>query len=440
MPPKLPGFYYDEERKKYFKIVKTGQATSASSDYSISAVENTKRLKKREHRSRRDEKRHIRKRTPVPRMDRVVLPRHSVHVTDRDTVQTQVQRYLHCREMGSLLPGVQNRLESRALGSLIRLTATEQVGQVSGRDNVTCLALDDANGDVFAGRTGGIVNAIRRGSSLIRESYIRQMPDAAASNVVGVNYNPDNRFLWSVSTEGESGSTIRGGISDDDYSDSVFYNMRQMTRLQLWGGKTAFSCAQSARGTMLLGLNGQIMALEGDPGMQSHAEVDLPSDALAVCFQGERTVLAGCRDGRIRQVDLRAQSVSTWYRSPTTVTNVAATDNLVVCSGLKGVVTVFDQRNVTQSLWTAPYKNYSTLRHGFAVDPSGRLVMVANDDRTVQLFNLAGGEENWGGKTASLVSGVSGETFSSNVSSIRWSEWGVVAAGGTDLYFMSVLA
>ncbi|AOW05228.1 hypothetical protein B0I72DRAFT_13564 [Yarrowia lipolytica] len=439
MPPKLPGFYYDEERKKYFKIVKTGQATSASQDYSISAVENTKRQKTRERKFHRTEQRHVRKPT-APKIDKIVLPKHSVHVTSRDTFHTQLQRYLHCREMGTLQPGFQSRLESRALGSLIRVTDVEQVGQVSGRDDVTAIALDEENGDVFTGRASGIVNAVRRGSSLIRESYIRRIPDnGTIGTVIGINYNPRTRFLWSLSQGMHS--VLCGGISEDTYNDSLFYDLHSMTRLQLWDDKCVFSCAQSPEGDILLGLNSQIQTFTGTAGLHRLHAIDMKSDATSVCYEQEQVVFAGCRDGNLRQIDLREDRKGKRVRSPfrisSPVTNIGAQGNFVACTGLQGVVTVFDRRIEKQSLWTASYKNDCTFRHGFALDPSGRLMMVANDDQTVQLFNLAGGEENWGGSAANLVSSVNGHRFADNLACIRWTEGGVVAGGGTNLYFMS---
>lgn len=428
MPPKLPGFYYDEERKKYFKIVKTGQATSASQDYSISSVENTKRQKTRERKFRRTEQRHVRKPT-APKIDKIVLPKHSLHVTNRDTVHTQLQRYLHCREMGTLQPGFQSRLESRALGSLIRVTDVEQVGQVSGRDDVTAIALDEVNGDVFTGRASGIINAVRRGSTLIRESYIRRIPDnGTIGTVIGINYNPRTRFLWSLSQGMHS--VLCGGISEDTYNDSLFYDLHSMTRLQLWDDKCVFSCAQSPEGDILLGLNGQIQTFTGTAGLHRLHAIDMKSDATSVCYEQEQVVVAGCRDGNLRQIDLREDRKGKRIRSPfrisSPVTNVEVRDNYVACTGLQGVVTVFDKRSEKQSLWTASYKNDCTFRHGFALDPSGRLMMVANDDQTVQLFNLAGGEENWGGSAANLVSSVNGHKFADNLACIRWTENGIV--------------
>lgn len=433
MPPKLPGFYYDEERKKYFKIVKTGQATSASSDYSISAVENSKRRKKRETKFRRTEQRHVQKH----KIDKILLPKHSIHVTSRDTIHTQLQRYLHCREMGTLQPGFQSRLEGRALGSLIKVTKVEQVGQVSGRDDVTAIALDEEHGDVFTGRASGIINAVRQGSSLIRESYIRRIPDnGTVGTVIGVNYNPATRFLWSLSQGMHS--VLCGGISEDTYQDSLFYDMHSMTRLQLWDDKCVFSCAQSGQGEILLGLNGQIQTFSGTAGLHRLNAIDIKSDATSVCFEQEKVVLAGCRDGNIRLFDLRQTSkrIKTPFRIPSPVTNTGVSGNHVACTGLGGVVSVFDKRAEKHPLWTASYKNDCSFRHGFALDPSGRLMMVANDDQTVQIFNLAGGEENWGGSAANLVSAVNGHRFADNLACIRWTERGVVAGGGTNLYFM----
>ncbi|ODQ65964.1 hypothetical protein NADFUDRAFT_41948 [Nadsonia fulvescens var. elongata DSM 6958] len=121
----IPGFYFDAERKKYFKILPTGSATSSgSSNYSIAAVEEKKRSDKRQ-KSLED----IDKKLQASKIQESFVfakPRTSRNVrtslrptTINETPDGHLKRYLYLRELIPRSSGRDLRMRQRlSIGGL----------------------------------------------------------------------------------------------------------------------------------------------------------------------------------------------------------------------------------------------------------------------------------------------------------------------------------
>ncbi|KAK9471823.1 uncharacterized protein V1510DRAFT_437085 [Dipodascopsis tothii] len=146
----------------------------------------------------------------------------------------------------------------------------------------------------------------------------------------------------------------------------------------------------------------------------------LHSDVLALEYAGE-TLLAGLRNGGVVRLDAREPQAQTAVQHRSSVTHLTALrGTYVLAAGLANSLALYDTRfakpgghGTRPVLWYPQYVNEHTLDHGYAVNPAGTVVAVAGQDRVVRVYSI------WDGG-GPLPAAVSGQPFDADVRALAW--------------------
>lgn len=366
----LPGFYYDAERRRYFRITNTGNASAQGmAAYSTSSVESQRR--KRARTAANDKQVHSNKPSPP---------------------SFTVNQLRLMEPLGSFGP-LGGRLESRAeatLKSKLRLRAERELESGS---SPTTMTGGDENG-LFVGFSCGTLKYVPANG---QQSDV--LIDKKGSAISGLNYGGGGILSGTTLGSHEGSGTVNVWLLDEISMSSgqLFTPSRPET---FWS-----SHCSGDKSLLVAGGVGKVWLFDmARAGLDYDRVVKIgsKSDVLAVASCGDfhgfdrNEVVCGTRPGKVMHLDIRDRSKpSSWsHGSGVThvqhVTNIGNAGKYIVVSGFQDRCGVYDTRFTSKMVAQYPqYRNYSTAAHGFSIsDPvmdqpssANRYAAIGCDDK-----------------------------------------------------------
>ncbi|KAA6409998.1 MAG: hypothetical protein FRX48_06612 [Lasallia pustulata] len=431
MQPQIPGFYYDEEKKKYFNIMAYHIAPQGAK-YSQDEVRMEREVEKKRKRTAEFSQRQLRAR--IQHSSILKHPLGGVAALNR--------------EVGY---GMQSKsdLQTRVWAS--GLEPKVLLGEAALSTQITAFAMDPSTRGIVTGLSGGIdvVHQLRSwvkhkmpcGLSMYHENHSRTLTHNLGSQITSINISPSRVLL--ATTQGAATSPCiyltkfiepqtswseMSAIPTWPWLDAgVSILLRPTSQVTLWASAAQPSSSPTST-KFAIGTSSSIMLVDEAQGSWSADEVCASAtDILAVDWLDENVVVAGGRDGTVRLWDARSRGKTTRLQFPSCISQVKAINgSRVVVAGLQDNLHLYDLRfassprrtmhglisrsrdrpssssRTTRMLSQTPtnpylsypdYTNSSQPFLGFDVSENRGLVAAATEDCTVRMYGL------WTGKS-----------------------------------------
>ncbi|KAK7535724.1 hypothetical protein IWX49DRAFT_580667 [Phyllosticta citricarpa] len=415
-PPTLPGFYYDPEKKKYFKIQKNHHAPPGSK-YSQDAVNKQETLSKK------------RKREGFEKAQR------EAQTVKRSPMLTNSASWTLTRELQGLQSDSNSRAKALASvfeanfflelhdywyrrihpSNVIRSFDYDALGLtlitgISGRDK--CLASTFVDPHLALRDGEGIYRNINGPKST--PSWHRRTLIATHSDVSSVTVGPNRTLLYTTlggpSTAEVHLSSLNAHLpSRDDDRDYVdwYVSMGPHEPDTIWTS-TANTFVKD-KDIFTVGTSSKVVNIENsEDGVQykafsayrrdQHDEKD--DDALALEWLSPNVLASGFRSGNIVLYDLRTRASALRLSHPSSVIGIRRGDSesRLVVAGLRNNMNLYDLRmagpyerkNRSKSVFRFKYSNEYTVSSGLDVHPDSGVVAAAQG-RRVQLYSIKDG-------------------------------------------------
>ncbi|KAK9386289.1 hypothetical protein V1515DRAFT_150886 [Lipomyces mesembrius] len=461
MQPVIPGFYYDEGKRKYFKILPNAASGGSSAFYTSDVV--NKRIKNENSQSKHGNERadKVTSATLDTPISALHAAGHSRSMRNAGRVYySSVIRATHLTEMGGCVTsrGCRRNLEVGAFVGGLRPTTTLWKYARTDMNILTCMDIrKNAQGldRLWVGNVYGIYKEYSVARCLQEPSYSVDMttPFAEFSGPItsitktdsfGVitaetlNQDDFNAMLWTPSTT-TAGSTL--------------YRIHRF-RTDM---EARCSAASAESYKMTIGGSDRISAYQSGPAeFRSISSYRLPSDVFTVEFLQPHTFLAGLRDASVRIVDTRIparerqQPVALWHASAITKMKIVKEAYLML-AGLEDSLALYDlrfakaqeqpgcssqhyQHSNQQQKWVKQHKgrshpvmkyegyvNEHVFDHGFDISNDKRILAVADQTCAVKLYSV------WTGNQ--LRSPLSGHKFQLVPRALKWNDARVTKGG-----------
>ncbi|KAI9823337.1 MAG: hypothetical protein M1832_002561 [Thelocarpon impressellum] len=399
MPRPIPGYYYDEEKKKYFKVL-PHHVAPAGAAYSKENVKKQAQDSKRKREANQD-------RSTRPRVQRSRVLQHALAGrVGLERELGQAPRFDASRSGAG--EAYASGLEGR---HLLELEGSE--------DEITTFTRDPLTGGIFAGvknsSTFSLVSAVPRTEASASPARLRTV-FAPQSAVTSVNIGP-TRTLVSTCLGDRSEATINltklvgpDQIVDNWLDVGVHVILRPHARTSVWTS----ACAPRS-GTIAVGTGAGVILIHETPSAfapqpaslgslsdWANRSIPAPSDVLAIEFLTDAVFLAGMRDGAVESLDTREpRKRALAIRHPSAVTHVRRVDeHRVVVNGLESSLRLYDLRYAhppsprpaylfpTQPVLVYEHVNEYQVSLGCDVDADTGLLAAGREDGSVQLFGL----------------------------------------------------
>ncbi|KAL1636919.1 hypothetical protein SLS56_001016 [Neofusicoccum ribis] len=399
-PPELPGFYYDRERKKYFKIQPTHRLPLGAK-YSTDAV---KREQAENNKRKREEEHEIRVRTQTVK---------------RSSVLPHPGAWNIKLELYGLKADPNARAKALASGFQADTFVDPKVQWAShvSRDlGVRCFDYD--------AETRTLITGVEDKHHLLLSTFVdpnlssrRITPkwhqrdfQALTSTVSSVHITPHRRVV--VTTRGSS-SPAEIQISSLRFQESVLDRVYMDSTVNLTPNShtTIFASApnpfSSGPEIVAVGTLGSVIRLEEGPSSWAGTTAfekgpnKRPDAALALQWLGPHSLSAGFRSGDIVLYDARSKGHKTRLQHLSSVIGIKRGDHdsQLVVAGLKSTMCLYDLRMIKDHKATRPvfrfqdYENSYTEASGFDVHQLSGLVAAAQENGYVQLYSLKNGSK-----------------------------------------------
>ncbi|KAA8895709.1 WD40-repeat-containing domain protein [Sphaerosporella brunnea] len=386
MAAQIPGFYYDTEKRKYFRLL-PHHAAPTSSFYSASTVEAAAREKQRAEELREETSaRQKRKRHAPLKSDAYV-------------------RATLFRELGH---GAKE--EDRRLIYAAGLRGQNVFETEPGR-KITALAADSAGQAVVVGTSAGDVRVMpieEDEEGVLKVNHARVMPLVHShSAVTSISLSPERHLLATFMGERHPPTIYLTSLANPS-SVGIEHQIHSHNRA-IW---TSSSSPNSE--CFVLGTSTSAIHLVPHQHVIQHTEYRMKSDVFATCFlpsSSAPTFLAGSRDGDIRLYDVRTSSQARpdiTLRHGSTVTHIRALSEVgVIVNGLQRVANYdirfphprspssgFAQATRAMRVYDKATRDKEfMIGRGFDVDMERGIMAVADHEHWVNLFSVDTGEK-----------------------------------------------
>nr|CAG8448432.1 4541_t:CDS:2 [Entrophospora candida]CAG8523726.1 3231_t:CDS:2 [Entrophospora candida] len=387
LPREIPGYYYDEERDKYFKI-------SPNSNFGSSHLHSSESISKRKKELEQEKKKNDIKRL-----------RH--HHVPQNTIT-----YLLERELKPMKSNFRKGQE--AMVNSLKSISTIQ-GTSSQNHDITDFQIHKYKNTIYLGNLGGTVGQIKFQCSSescheLSRTYIAML----TSEITSINLFDKNFLIYtSLGNDLSPGVLHVGGIiplSDDEsiieLSPNVIYNSKST----IWT-----STYSELDKSIALGTSKKVVVLQGlDMPIYRLSQFKTGSDVFSVDFDKNRPSIlyAGCRDGQLRIFDIRSSyRKNSFYGEGPVIKQSSPICHLkqigswyIITDGMDGSLSLWDIRkdqNGNNSNTRSPSRspvmefkgnvNSNNMRMGFAVNSNETIVSVAGQDKRVRFYSLSTG-------------------------------------------------
>ncbi|KAK9249353.1 hypothetical protein V1506DRAFT_3950 [Lipomyces tetrasporus] len=464
MQPVIPGFYYDEEKQKYFKILPNAAGGGSAAFYTTDRV--NKRIKNGDDvQQSRDGNSCATKMTPpvstYTATTALHAAGHSRSLRNAGQVYySSVIRAQHLTEMGGPVTsrGGRRNLEVCAFAGGLRHAITLWKNARTDMNILTCMDIrKDTQGldRLWVGNVHGIYKEYSVARCLKEPSYSVDMttPFAEFSGPITSITKTDSFGVITAETLAQDDFNVMLWTPSVTTAASTIYRIHRF-RADMEARCSAAS-AESCK--MAIGGSDRILAYQSGPA--EHRLISsyrLPSDVFAIEFLQPNTFLAGLRDGGVRIFDTRIpakgrlQPVALWHASAITKMKLVKGDYLMV-AGLEDTLALYDLRFAKvkdqpglasqryqhpdqQHKWVKQYKgrsrpvmkyegyvNEHVFDHGFHISNDERILAVADQTCRVKLYSL------WTGNQ--LRTPLSDKKFHLVPRALKWSDARVTKTG-----------
>ncbi|KAI4212045.1 MAG: hypothetical protein LQ351_005227 [Letrouitia transgressa] len=432
MPPELPGFYFDQERNRYFKIQPHHVAVKGTG-YSQQEIEEAmERLQAKQALAAQNvlnQPEPKRRRLNVAIQRAPILQRPCGMSLQREVMADQ-RRFMGTR--ASLwADGLEQRkflgLEER-ITHLVRDHATKTLCFVTDSSTLQpsrypVFACTPLATELEGGKKEYHIQSMRHRPKspissfclspcrvLLSTTYgaiTDQCPEASPT-LVASHLTPANQYL-SALEQWENGSPTRewGRGSPDlqskhlkRFDEGPVVGLKFRTQCSLWDSAAG---PQTDDLVVAIAIDGSISQYKG-PELQFDCmgPIGSKSDALSVDYQDHNVILSGYRNGLVRLWDTRSQASTIRLQHPSSVAHARAmTGHRIAVAGLSNQLCVYDLRYTERysldavtkpSLWFSEHKNMATLRPQLGFDVHQNLVAAATDDNSLHIFDTVSGQ------------------------------------------------
>ncbi|KAI9883848.1 MAG: plasma membrane H+-ATPase [Watsoniomyces obsoletus] len=331
-PGEIPGFYYDEEKKKYFKILRNHLAPP-DAPYSRESIKQKARETKRQKKTER----HNPPSTPIrpspilhhPLGGAIGLLRETVPQTPHELLVTRSRAYAACLTNGS------------------RITLDPCV-------EITALACDPLTGAIYLGSKGTMMSYVdrcKRSSS--NANWVMRMVGACGNDITSLVVQPGRTVRYTTRTE-PSGAQPLVQVLDllkvVDGFDYLTSNYIYEPSWEFWA-----STMHPTVDTYAIATSAGVLCVDTLYPIPPGRSYMTPSttDVFAVEFLSEWTLAAGMRDGGIMIIDRRVGVPNPVpppidIQHPGSITHIRSVDGVqMVVNGLEHSLNMYDLRFAT---------------------------------------------------------------------------------------------
>ncbi|KAF2792007.1 hypothetical protein K505DRAFT_376341 [Melanomma pulvis-pyrius CBS 109.77] len=440
----IPGFYFDSEKKKYFKIQQSQHAPPPESKYSHDNIAKEKKKEEEETIHAKHWKQR-RRQTIIRSSARNLLSQASL---DREIGHRRGSSYVRNVWPGAIASGFQFRtiVSDWSVSHFDRDPIRKTLYIVKGEASIQCRR---PNGNPRIPISSRHEDDEELLSPL--NTYTFQPWDTLArltSSVSSLNYLPGSGALCATTFGMSRPPVIYLTDPNSDVPGEV-YSPRNCNTV--WGSaprplsfpplsSTNSIPATSTEYVAVGASSAPMLFTRGDSGTWTHKTIlNLSSDIFALEWLSENTLALGCRNGKIHIYDIRANGESHILTHPFPISQLRRGDDFtrLVCSGLQNTCVLYDMRMgrrsaaaprrpppqqetkrlirnlkrkrshlpYSQPRFTQPvlhfrHSNTDDLELGIDVHPGLGLVAAAQEDASIRVSNL------WTGKTVRVFGAV----------------------------------
>ncbi|KAJ3166039.1 hypothetical protein HDU88_003582 [Geranomyces variabilis] len=423
----IPGYYYDAEKNRYFKIL-PNKSGSSSNQYTVGAIKEKEAAVEREHVAA----------TFRQKQREQLLPRKRNQPT---YLHTHLSSFLRERESSpflfqtSELPQKARAMESMMKYLRVRSTLKDAGGQFEGAGfvmqsgDITDFQVHPFLNEVCVGRTDGSVRLLKFQSSAAEDGappVIEQSTSLLAqqevSEITSITWGHCERGGTSTvvaTTLGEGGRP--GSVHAFRYRSPMDGRMFDLDPLsyRLVTSKMSVFCSavnsqQANQGecVIAIGTEGKAVVIKdwedrNGGTVLRHIPISDKSHVLSQEFDETGTLLFnGCRNGRIHNCDLRERvTSSTFNLSPgqgdvtftgshrsSVCTLKAISSNRLVSAAMNGSIYMWDLRNTRSPLLELAGQVNTHTKVNFAIDDYESTLVAAGEDRYMRTWSLRTGD------------------------------------------------
>lgn len=370
--PPLPGYYYDPDVNRYFKLPPSGTVMYKKYQEVLKKIAE-KEQKQQEETKQREEKERIDRGVNISILSSKYKSPLST-IMRRETGSSQRPKEFMAKSLGSLFKRIERRYRF-----------PWPLGDTECYDMISV-----ANGE-------RLVTGLRDGQMMIDELewkdndiHVNGLCTTESSSISSVGYSSIFEPIYSATILG-------GGRSGELKLYTSQLHAKHSTKLR----KGSMWCHEwSPNGQYIsMGISKGAMILD-NATMRTLNCFTEKSDVFAQAFtESSKILLNGSRDGKIRTFDIRQSMQRTPFgshasimkhESSITCLKLLKDDNYMVANSINGVINVWDRR-VCKVVTRMEYPNQMTSTK-FSVDPNEEFVLIGGDDRKVYIWNLKSGE------------------------------------------------
>ncbi|KAF5702250.1 myocyte-specific enhancer factor 2d [Fusarium mundagurra] len=378
MNREIPGYYYDNEKKKYFKIERTHTAPSSAA-WSSDAVKRRKvehEAQKLAERQAHQVKKHIKR-----------------HFVAKDTVTSA----LLTREIG--LPYVtergRGRVEDEDLGAAAWARGSVAKGNVpfapsfarERRANMPCFYVSGDDEKTGLGASY---------ATLDEETLVGSYIPTDDNDELNSFLTRSTQFFWQNPIFPYRGAILYQRVAVPHEGRGVWM-VHNSTPAPSSSG--LICVASSNRGLLSMHSEGSVSVVAPRAAQNG---TQIPQETFAQDFQegNHNVVFTGGRQPRLWITDLRAPEPQwSFANHASSISHIKSVNtNQVLASGLKSSMALYDVRYLTSDprgtkplLYFNGHRNEAHFHIGWDVSPELNVVAAAQDNGTVKLFSLRSG-------------------------------------------------
>ncbi|ORX76737.1 WD40 repeat-like protein [Anaeromyces robustus] len=383
----IPGYYYDKEKKKYFKIQKNGLSTS---NYSQSLV--TQKIKEEKNKQQQD------------------LEKIKIKIHNKDN---NIRALLLNRELGTIIG--ENNIEKYIYNKLFsnikckRTTRHQEISHISLSSSGKIIALGHINGYASIKVQGNNNN----------ENSLYSCAKIASSKVSSIKvYENDNInyhiFATSLGGEAEPGTLNIYKYNINNHNDE-FIPVFSLVKKVTYKNSTIQCCSisNSLESFITLGdrfnalIHSNINSICSDI---KYNTISMPTktDILVQKSTNNHLLYNGCRNGSIEIIDLQNLKLNTsknFIKHKSSVCDIQQiNDNLFISNSMDGKIYIWDIRGGTTTInskfdhnknWIVQelYGNINEyLKNNIAINSFKNTIVTAGQDGQVRAWNINSGE------------------------------------------------
>ncbi|KAK9446478.1 uncharacterized protein V1518DRAFT_423845 [Limtongia smithiae] len=435
----IPGFYYDTDKRKYFKILPNAAGSGSAAFYTADRV--SKKIRGPDKTSQDDPRQGTcATATGSAQSPPSLQSLQQLGALVRQNTRRPTLHHMTCmRELGSNKrhETCPREFEAAAFCAGLRRTMCIRTHGRTDTVGVTCMDLRrNAQGldCVWVGDVGGIYKEFAISRCMTASSYVADMttPFAEFSGPVTATTQTSKFGLVTAECLNKAEFNAMLWTTAHHEENSTCYRIRRF-RVDT---DAKYLAASEESGNIAIGGSNRIMSYNIDvPNVKLMHTYRLPSDVFAIEYWQPSVFLAGLRDGSIRIFDTRVappvsttsprrdhdgkQPVMLWHPSAVTKMTIVK-DSYLLVSGLQDSLSLYDMRNAKTidacNKWqrsqsaspqkrafsrphTQPVLNYAgytndyIFDHAFDVSRNSNMLVVSDQSRKIKLYSVWSGQQ-----------------------------------------------